>query len=70
VVCGLEGLSPIGVGDVLYGWTHDGHGTVMFPSTTIGRGVFSMLIACVGRTMGKELSCSRQLLLGEESIVW
>jgi len=26
-VCGLEGLSPIGVWDVLGGWTHDGHGT-------------------------------------------
>jgi len=27
VVFGLEGLSPIGVWDVLDGWTHDGHGT-------------------------------------------
>jgi len=27
VVCELEGLSPIGVWDVLGGWTHDGHGT-------------------------------------------
>ena len=29
-VCGvgLEGLSPIGVWDVLDGWTHDGHGTM------------------------------------------
>ncbi|QCD89603.1 hypothetical protein DEO72_LG4g549 [Vigna unguiculata] len=26
VVFGLEGLSPIGVWDVLDGWTHDGHG--------------------------------------------
>jgi len=26
-VFGLEGLSPIGVWDVLGGWTHDGHGT-------------------------------------------
>jgi len=26
-VFGLEGLSPIGVWDVLDGWTHDGHGT-------------------------------------------
>jgi len=34
---------------------HDGHGIVMFPSATIGRGVLSMVIACVGRTMGKEL---------------
>ena len=28
---------------------------VEFPSATIGRGVLSMVIACVGRTMGKEL---------------
>jgi len=35
-----------------------------------GRGVLSMVIRCVGRTMGKELLCSRRLLLGEESIVW
>jgi len=27
VVFGLEGLSPIGVWDVLDGWMHDGHGT-------------------------------------------
>ena len=27
LVFGLEGLSPIGVWDVLGGWTHDGHGT-------------------------------------------
>jgi len=27
VVFGLEGLSPIGVWDVLDGGTHDGHGT-------------------------------------------
>jgi len=26
--CWLEGLSPIGVWDVLDGGTHDGHGTV------------------------------------------
>jgi len=26
-VFGLEGLSPIGVWDVLDGWTHDGHET-------------------------------------------
>jgi len=25
---GLHGLSPIGVWDVLDGWTHDGHGTM------------------------------------------
>jgi len=27
VVCGLDRLSPLGVWDVLGGWTHDGHGT-------------------------------------------
>jgi len=27
VVFGLEELSPLGVWDVLGGWTHDGHGT-------------------------------------------
>jgi len=43
---------------------------VEFPSATNGLGVLSMVIACVGRTMGKELICSRRLLLGEESIVW
>jgi len=43
---------------------------VEFPSATNGRGVLGMVITCVGRTMGKELLCSRQLLLGEESIVW
>jgi len=37
--------------------------------TTIGRGILSMVITCVGRTMVKELFCFRQLLLGEESIV-
>jgi len=26
-VFGLEELSPLGVWDVLGGWTHDGHGT-------------------------------------------
>jgi len=26
---------------------HDGQGTVMFPSIAIGRGVHSMVIACV-----------------------
>jgi len=43
---------------------------VEFLSATNGRGVLSMVITCVGRTMGKELLCSHQLLLGEESIVW
>jgi len=28
---------------------------VEFPSVNIGRGVLSMVIACVERTMGKEL---------------
>jgi len=42
---------------------------VEFSSTTNGREVLSMVITCVERTMGKELLCSRQLLLGEESIV-
>jgi len=26
---------------------HDGQGTILFPSATIGRGVHSMVIACV-----------------------
>ena len=43
---------------------------VEFPSATNGRGVLSMVITCVGRTMGNELLCSHRLLLGEESIVW
>jgi len=43
---------------------------VEFLSATNGWGVLSMVIACVRRTMGKELLCSRRLLLGEESIVW
>ena len=43
---------------------------VKFSSAANGRGVLSMLITCVGRTMGKELLCSRRLLLGGESIVW
>jgi len=43
---------------------------VEFLSATNGRGVLSMVIACVGHTIGKELLCSRQLLLGGEYIVW
>ena len=43
---------------------------VEFSSATNGRGVLSMVIAYVGCTMGKELLCSRWLLLGKESIVW
>ena len=27
VVVALKGISPLGVLDVLGGWTHDGHGT-------------------------------------------
>jgi len=38
---------------------------VEFLLATNGRGVLSMVITCVGRTMGKELLCSRRLLLGE-----
>ena len=43
---------------------------VEFPSATNGRGVLGMVITYVGRTMGKEVLCSRWLLLGKESIVW
>ena len=43
---------------------------VEFSSATNARRVLSMVITCVRRTMGKELLCSRRLLLGEESIVW
>jgi len=43
---------------------------VEFPSATNGRGVLSMVITCVGRTMGRKLLCSYRLLLGEKSIVW
>ena len=43
---------------------------VEFPSATNGRGVLSMVIACVRCMMGNELLCSRRLLLGEEFIVW
>ena len=70
VVFGLEGLSLIEVWDVLNGWMHDGHGTVQFPSAAKWRGVLSMVITCVERTMCKEMLGSRRLLLGEESIVW
>jgi len=43
---------------------------VEFSSATNGWGVLGMVITYVRRTMGKELLCSRRLLLGEESIVW
>jgi len=43
---------------------------VEFPPATNGQGILGMVITCVGRTMGKELICSRRLLLDEESIVW
>ena len=62
--------SQIGVWDVLDGGHMMGMELVEFPSATNGRGVLSMVIAYVRCTMGKELWCSRQLLLGEESIVW
>jgi len=53
VVFGLEGISPIGVWDVLDDRMHDGMELVEFPSVANGRGVLSMVITCVGRTMGK-----------------
>ena len=53
--CWHEGLSQIGVWDVLDGGHMMGMELVEFPSATNGRGVLSMVIACVGRTMGKEL---------------
>ena len=43
---------------------------VEFSSATNGRGVLGMVITSVRYTMGKELICSRRLLLGEGSIVW
>jgi len=70
MVFGLEGLSPIGFGMCLVVGHMMGMELVEFPSATNGRGVLSMVITCVGRTMGKERLCSRRLLLGEESIVW
>jgi len=66
----LEGLSLIGVWMCLMVEHMMGMELVKFPSATNGRGVLSMVITCVRRTMGKELLCSRRLLLGEESIVW
>jgi len=36
---------------------HDGQGTVMFPSTAIGRGVHSMVIACVPGSKLRRLGC-------------
>ena len=67
---GLEGLSPLGVWDVLGGGHMMGIELVEFSSATNGRGVLGMVITCVERTMDKEMLCSRRLLLGEESIVW
>ena len=55
VVCGLEGLSPIGVWMCSVVGHMMGMELVEFPSATNGRGVLSMVIACVGRMMGKEL---------------
>ena len=42
---------------MLGGWTHDEHGTVLFPSATIGRGVHSMVIACVPGSKLRRLGC-------------
>ncbi|QCE03388.1 hypothetical protein DEO72_LG8g1412 [Vigna unguiculata] len=56
VVFGLEGLSPIRYGDYMR-WRHDGQGTVMFPSAAIGRGVHSMVIACVPWSERGRLGC-------------
>jgi len=36
---------------------HDGQGTVMFPSATIGRRVHSMVIACVSGSKLRRLGC-------------
>jgi len=45
--------------------THDGQGTVMFPSVAIGRGVYSMVIACVPGFERGRLGCST---MNEESV--
>jgi len=37
--------------------THDGQETVMFPSAAIGRGVHSMVIACVPGSERGRLGC-------------
>jgi len=37
--------------------THEGQGTVMFPSATIGRGIHSMVIACMPRSKFRRLGC-------------
>ena len=45
--------------------THDGQGIVLFPSAAIGRGVHSMVIACVpGSKLGR-LGC---FTIDEESV--
>jgi len=36
---------------------HDGQGTIMFPSAAIGRGVNSMVIACVPGSERERLGC-------------
>ncbi|QCD89184.1 hypothetical protein DEO72_LG4g123 [Vigna unguiculata] len=46
-------------------WAHDGQGTVVFPSATIGRGVHSMVIACVPGSKLSKLGC---VTTGEESV--
>ena len=55
MVYGLEGLSSLGVWMCSVVGHMMGMELVEFPSATNGRGVLSMMIACVGRTMGKEL---------------
>ena len=44
---------------------HDGQGTVMFPSATIGRGVHSMVIACMS---GSKLLDLDVFTTGKESV--
>jgi len=44
---------------------HDGQGTDMFPSATIGRGVHSMVIACVPCSERERLGC---FTTNEESV--
>jgi len=46
---------------------HDGQGIVMFSSATIGRGVHSMVIACVLGSKLRRLGC---FTTDEESVGW
>jgi len=45
--------------------SHDGQGTIMFSSAAIGRGVHSMVIACVLGSERGRLGC---FATGEESV--